>query len=311
MLKDVDSSIAEIMDKIESANKEESERDFRLPEELQDQEKLKEKLESILNEMKSINREHLHKNDKEARMMKNGKSKDLGYNGQAVVDETSGLIVAQDVTNDENDTMMLVPMIEKVEETVGKRAEETIADAGYYSPDQILQSEEKEVDVLVNINKQIAPETEENKYHKSKFTYDEDKDEFVCPLGKRLTFERIKNNRQKKYKIRVYRCHHKKCCTEVKNCSDEKRGRSIEMGPHYKALQRQIRKQKEPGNKEILARRKQIVEPVFGTIKETMKFRRFTVNGLEKVKTQWSLVCTTFNLRKLFKVWKTGNLVIA
>ena len=65
-----------------------------------------------------------------------------------------------------------------------------------------------------------------------------------------------------------------------------------------------------PGNKEILARRKQIVEPVFGVIKEAMGFRRFTVSGLDKVKTQWSLICTTFNLRKLFKVWIEGKLVI-
>jgi hypothetical protein len=200
-------------------------------------------------------------------------------------------------------------MIEKVEETTGRQADETVADAGYYSPKQSLQTEEKGIEVLVNINKQILPETDENKFHKSRFTFDETTDEFICPLGKRLTFERVKNNRQKKRKLRVYRCHHKSCCPESMNCSREKRGRSIEMGSHFLALQRQIRKQKEPGNKEILARRKQIIEPVFGTIKENLRFRRFTVSGLDKVRTQWSLVCTVFNLRKLFKVWKEGKLV--
>ena len=310
MLKDVDESINEIMEKIESANEEEQERNYELPEELQDQEKLKEKIESALQEMDRINRENLHKDDKDARMMKTGNNnKQMGYNCQAVVDEQSGLIVAQDVTNDENDTDMLVPMIEKVEETTGRQADETVADAGYYSPKQSLQTEEKGIEVLVNINKQILPETDENKFHKSRFTFDETTDEFICPLGKRLTFERVKNNRQKKRKLRVYRCHHKSCCPESMNCSREKRGRSIEMGSHFLALQRQIRKQKEPGNKEILARRKQIIEPVFGTIKENLRFRRFTVSGLDKVRTQWSLVCTVFNLRKLFKVWKEGKLV--
>ena len=82
------------------------------------------------------------------------------------------------------------------------------------------------------------------------------------------------------------------------------------MGPHHEVLQRQIQKQKEPGNKEILAKRKQIVEPVFGIIKEVLGFRRFTVRGLENVKTQWSLICTTYNLRKLFKLWTEGKLVI-
>jgi hypothetical protein len=47
---------------------------------------------------------------------------------------------------------------------------------------------------------------------------------------------------------------------------------------------------------------------VFGTIKQGMGFRRYTVRGLEKVKTQWSLVCAAFNLRKLHALWIKGKL---
>jgi transposase len=310
MLKDVDSSIDEIIDKIESANKEDNGSYFRLPEELHDQEKLKKEIEGILSEMKEIDRGHLHKNDKDARMMKAGKVKDFSFNGQALVDEKSELIVAQDVTNDENDNKMLVPMIEEVEENLGGKAEETVADGGYYSPEQLKKADEKEMNVLVNLGRQILPTDDKKRFHKSRFDYDSWNDVFICPLGKELVFEREKRNRQNRYKLRIYRCHHKRDCPLSSSCSKEKRGRSIEIGSHYDILQRQIKKQKEPGNKEILARRKQIVEPVFGIIKESMKFRRFTVNGLDKVKTQWSLICTTFNLRKLFKVWIEGNLLI-
>jgi transposase len=45
--------------------------------------------------------------------------------------------------------------------------------------------------------------------------------------------------------------------------------------------------------------RKQVVEPVFGQIKECMGFRRFLMRGIEKVKREWSLICTAHNLRKL------------
>ena len=72
------------------------------------------------------------------------------------------------------------------------------------------------------------------------------------------------------------------------------------MGPHHEVLQRQIQKQKEPGNKEILAKRKQIVEPVFGIIKEIMGFRRFLLRGLSKVEGEWALVCLAYNVRRLF-----------
>lgn len=45
--------------------------------------------------------------------------------------------------------------------------------------------------------------------------------------------------------------------------------------------------------------RKQTVEPVFGQIKDPMGFTRFLLRGLEKVASEWSLVCTAHNLRKL------------
>lgn len=45
--------------------------------------------------------------------------------------------------------------------------------------------------------------------------------------------------------------------------------------------------------------RKQTVEPVFGQIKEARGFRRFFTRGLDKIRTEWSLLCTTHNLLKL------------
>jgi hypothetical protein len=45
--------------------------------------------------------------------------------------------------------------------------------------------------------------------------------------------------------------------------------------------------------------RKQIVEPVFGQIKQGRGFRQFLLRGLEKVKAEWALICTAHNLTKL------------
>ena len=55
----------------------------------------------------------------------------------------------------------------------------------------------------------------------------------------------------------------------------------------------------------IYARRKTIVEPVFGQIREAQGFRRFSVRGLARVEAEWSLVCTAHNLRKLHRMgWR-------
>jgi hypothetical protein len=47
--------------------------------------------------------------------------------------------------------------------------------------------------------------------------------------------------------------------------------------------------------------RKQIVEPVFGQIKQARGFRQFLLRGLEAVKAEWALICTAHNITKLAK----------
>jgi len=51
----------------------------------------------------------------------------------------------------------------------------------------------------------------------------------------------------------------------------------------------------------VYAARKAIVEPVFGQIKQARGFRQFLLRGLEKVQGEWSLVCTTHNILKLYR----------
>jgi transposase len=53
--------------------------------------------------------------------------------------------------------------------------------------------------------------------------------------------------------------------------------------------------------KRIYALRKVLVEPVFGQIKSAMGFRRFSLRGLNKVASEWGIVCACHNLLKLFR----------
>ena len=52
----------------------------------------------------------------------------------------------------------------------------------------------------------------------------------------------------------------------------------------------------------VYAARKAIVEPVFGQIKHGRGFRQFLLRGIDKVRGEWSLVCTTHNLLKLYRL---------
>jgi transposase len=52
----------------------------------------------------------------------------------------------------------------------------------------------------------------------------------------------------------------------------------------------------------VYARRKAMVEPVIGQIKQARGFRSFLLRGLTKVQAEWSLVCTTHNILKLYRL---------
>ena len=69
------------------------------------------------------------------------------------------------------------------------------------------------------------------------------------------------------------------------------------------AKARMTAKMRTPDGKAVYARRKVIVEPVFGQIKDARGFRRFLLRGLQKIRGEWRLVCLGHTLRKL---WRYG-----
>jgi DDE family transposase len=67
------------------------------------------------------------------------------------------------------------------------------------------------------------------------------------------------------------------------------------------AKARMAAKVRTPAGRALYARRKVVVEPVFGQIKEARGFRRFLLRGLAKIRGEWCLVCLTHNLLKLWR----------
>lgn len=74
------------------------------------------------------------------------------------------------------------------------------------------------------------------------------------------------------------------------------------------AKERMAAKVRSPEGKALYARRKIIVEPVFGQIKEARGFRRFLLRGLAHIRGEWRLVCLTHNL---LKMWRYGRVLSA
>jgi transposase len=76
-------------------------------------------------------------------------------------------------------------------------------------------------------------------------------------------------------------------------------------GPDAGVVPRMAHRLRTKEGREIYGKRKSSVEPTFGITKSVMGFRAFFLRGLEKVRGEWKLVCTAYNLRHLHALIET------
>jgi transposase len=188
--------------------------------------------------------------DPDSRIMKTRKGFVQGFNGQAVTTEDQ-IIVAEDVTQEENDKQQLHPMLEQTEanrQAVGIEEETgvALADAGYCSEENFTKTPAGDVELLVAVQKE---------YKQRKALQNLPPPEEPIPDG-----------------VSPTALMERKLLTE--------RGREL-----YKV-------------------RGKTVEPVFGQIKDVRGFDKFMRRGIEACRSEWSLICATHNLLKL---WRSGK----
>ena len=67
-------------------------------------------------------------------------------------------------------------------------------------------------------------------------------------------------------------------------------------GPLTRAMRTKLRRARWRSRYRL---RKQIVEPVFGQIKQARGFRQFLLRGIEAIRAEWAMICIAHNLTKL------------
>lgn len=301
-LTEEENRIAEYMEDVARAEEEE-EGQYRLPDELLDPEARKKWIRERLEKLRSKGIQSEQPSEPDARQMKRRGSVHFGYNAQAVVDVESGLVVASDVTNAQNDSYQLRPMALLARKNLGSNAEDLLADAGYATLPEIGELFDEGTNVTVALPRRLMAGPEDSDFHASRFTYDEDNDVVICPLGNPLHFMSTKQERHNRYRDRVYRCRESKQCPRQSECYGGKSARTIHISPYQKALQAQRDKYKDPVKRHTSRNLRKRVETLFGQTKSNHQFMRFTGWGLINAKAQWSLLCATGNLRKLYQFW--------
>lgn len=279
-----------------------------LPAEVQERQALRDKIRGALDELEQAEQEHMHPADRDARVMKSKEHNRniFAYNAQAVADEKSGIVVACEVTQDCNDEQQLNTMLDVVQEQAGEGAERTVADTGYATGQEFTKAEDKQRDVVVALPEKMRPNPDKP-YATSNFVWDKERDVCICPHGKELSLYGTYFRADRGCHVRRYRCTAADCPYRAQ-CTRNKIGRTVNISEYHEVIERQRDKQSDLAVQADLAKRGYIIEPVFAFIKQHLGFRRFTLRGLRGVRTQWSLLCTTYNLHRLFKLWRTGVL---
>jgi len=250
--------------------------------------------------------------DLEARIMgKKGSGFGYQYNGQICVDEDSQIIVAQFISQNVNDKKEIKPAIDKMLETTGKLPSKFSADNGYLSADNLESLEDVDLDAYVATNKgekqsKIPLDDSNRQLVKADFMYNECSDSFTCPGDQVLTLKSKSKGGEKIYQGSSEVCS---ACKYKNRCCKSKKGeaRTINTDDKEPLRQKMNEKMELESSKEIYKQRKVIVEPVFGQLKNT-GFRGFSVRGLKKTSGEFSLVCTTHNIKKIVRAVFKGVL---
>ncbi len=213
-----------------------------------------------------------------------------GLNGQIVVTEDQ-FIIAAALTDEQNDKKQLIPMLEEINELFSstqssEKPHTIVADAGYYSYENISAEALYDIHFLIPCSKERKIQD-----------YDiEDgcisRMEQVCGMiadNVSVTTAELASVGTFVWQVFLNR---DKTATKQEICK--------------RIMEARVRS---PSGREQYRKRKTIVEPVFGNIKQNMRFRRFSLKGKEKCEGEFLLAAISHNIVKIFKNSKLETVI--
>jgi transposase len=285
----------------------------RLPAPLQDPARLAAAIRQARQRLPEQGTSRINLTDADARIMPSRHGYIAGYNAEAAVvgldaavaGRTGQLVVAADLAAGPDDYAQLAPMLDQSAATTGVRIPRALADGGYLSVEALQAADARQQEVLLPVDAPAATATE-HPYHQRHFVYDQEHDQYVCPEGQVLPFARI-TQRAGRLPMRVYRAGVRVCraCPAFGRCTtDQRKGRVLEVTAPHPRLQAHRALMATAEAQAAYARRKELIEPVFGIMKEEQGLRRFLLRGKDAVRAEWTLLATSFNLRTLARIWQ-------
>lgn len=236
--------------------------------------------------------------------MQNGQLK-AGYNLQMGTENQ--FVVGFSVHQRPGDPGCLIPHLEETRaQRGGRQPKVAIADSAYGSEENYLYLEQEHIQAYVKYNtfyQETRPRHKPNPFAVQNLAYDPQTDVFTCPGGQGLHYQatqhyHTENGFESQY--RVYAAQDCSACPLKPQCTQAAGHRQIKVNFRLWQLRAQAKEKllSEEGQA-LRAQRSVEVESVFGRLKQDWGFRRFFLRGIQKVKTEWGLLCMAHNLAKL------------
>jgi transposase len=233
-----------------------------------------------------------------------GEGFNFGYNAQIVVDSENQIIVAGDIHDHATDTGALPTILTQVENQFGQGCLKDVgimADFGYRSADNITEICSRGAEPLIPHQSDSKKDLET--HLSEQLSYDEKTGRFSCLAGKNLGATATSKGGVESIQIRTYQdqCNGCPFIPTCKMWKENKLRRSvlIPSRKNFLNFQRSIQQSRTEEFSERYRKRKAIVEPVFGNIKN--KGLKIHVTGLKSVRRWWKLVCIAHNIEKIVR----------
>jgi transposase/IS5 family transposase len=229
----------------------------------------------------------------------------VGYNVQIAVDAKNKMIVEQAVTNDVLDMGLLQQTAEPARRILDVETIDVVADKGYFKSEDIAACEKAGLTPHVP-KPQRGAAVANGFFRKDEFRYDAAQDAYVCPGRhelKPIRQGRLRDMRKVDY-ANARACRD---CPLRPRCTNNYR--VVSRLENEDALDRMAARLGQ--RPDILARRREIVEHPFGTIKQWMNQGAFLMRGLDKVSAEFSLTALVYNLRRALNILGVARLMAA
>ena len=259
----------------------------------------------LLGELAQSGENEIARSDADSRKMKGAHGGHfIGYSVQVAVDARHDLIVSEDVVQAANDLGQLGTMAISAKQELGVETLRAVADKGYHQTDQLEACEAAGVEPFVPEPGSRSGQGPQGRaiFPKEHFRHDAQADAYHCPGGAVLPRVSLHTKGGKASHLYWNRAACRTCALRS----------ACTTGP-WRVISRRVNQAaaaRVAAQPEIVARRKTIVEHVFGTLR-VWGHDHFLMRGLGKVRAEFSLSALAYNLRRVLNLRRVGQLLAA